>query len=209
MWVYESKARQKGYAIVIGLDESGRGPLAGPVVAAAVVLRKPHFSVRIDDCKKLSLRHREQAMLEITRKATWGVGIMSEAVIDRCNISQATYYAMNNAVWHLVAHLPYKAKANPAFRKKILMLIDGKYFRSDLPFAYQTIVRGDGQSLSIACASIIAKVTRDRILGVYHRVFPGYNFLFHKGYPTVNHCRLLDALGPSPIHRRTFKHKQS
>lgn len=207
MWQYETRARNKGYTFVIGLDEAGRGPLAGPVVAAAVFLRKPRFTCRIDDSKKLTPRQRERAMDEITRQATWGVGVMSSQVIDQCNIVQATSYAMSNAVWHLIARLPDKARNRLGFREKVCLLVDGKYFKSDLPFAYQTIVRGDGQSLSIACASIIAKVVRDRFLGIYQDVFPGYDFSFHKGYPTARHCRSLQALGPSPIHRRTFRYK--
>ncbi len=203
MLEFEKKARKSGFSLIIGLDEAGRGPLAGPVVAAAVSLRQFRFKNKIDDSKQLTPRQREKALFEIFQKADVGIGIISEAVIDRCNISNSTYFAMTNAVWQLLGRLP-AARAKAAEAVGTLLLVDGKYFRTDLPFPYQTIVDGDALSLSIACASIVAKVTRDRILKIYHNLFPQYGFDIHKGYPTPRHRAAIKSFGPCPIHRRTF-----
>jgi len=191
--------------LVLGLDEAGRGPLAGPVVAAAVALRRPDFRCRIDDSKQLSPAQRETAMQEICAKAYVGIGVINESVIDRCNVSEATYFAMTNAVWQLIGRLPRSWQSRKNFPQKVFLLVDGKYFHSDMPFAYRTIIQGDRRCLSIACASIVAKVTRDRILNIYHQVFPRYNFKGHKGYPTAEHVQAIRAHGPSEIHRRTFR----
>ena len=201
---YEHKARQNGYQLIIGIDEVGRGPLAGPVVASAVALRKTQFLSRIDDSKKMTPVQREKAFLEIFNNAHVGIGVISESVIDDVNILQATFLAMRNAVDNLLSYLPAVIKDQKEFTATTFLLIDGNRFQSDLPYKYQTIVNGDGLSLSIACASIVAKVTRDRILNSYDQVFPEYGFKDHKGYPTFQHREALKKFGPSLIHRKTF-----
>jgi len=203
--IFEKKALKNGYSLVLGLDEAGRGPLAGPVVAAAVCLRQTRFKNKINDSKLLTPAQREAAMHEISRRAYVGVGVMNESVIDEANIAQATYAAMTNAVWHLIHRLPQSRKKSKSWHKKIFLLVDGKHFRSDMPFARQTVVRGDSLSLSVACASIVAKVTRDRIMKIYDSVYPQYRFHAHKGYPTEKHIRAIRSFGPAVIHRKTFK----
>ena len=202
MMNFEKEAKDKGFELVIGIDEAGRGPLAGPVVAAAVALKNSDFSAKIDDSKKLSALQREKAFLEIYEKAYVGVGIINSSVIDNVNILQATFLAMSRAVEDLV----YRQSAILAVSSdKIKLLIDGNMFRSALPYSFETIIEGDQKVLSIACASIIAKVTRDRILAIYDKVFPQYGFKQHKGYPTVQHKRAIQEHGPSEIHRLSFQ----
>jgi len=195
----ERLARQEGYTLLIGIDEAGRGPLAGPVVASAVSIVDPTFQSRIQDSKTISPRQREAAFLEIMDKAHVGIGIISEAVIDEVNILNATFLAMTNAVNQLFERLPPQ-------EHKVLLMVDGDRFKSDLPYKSKTIVDGDAHVLSIACASIIAKVTRDRILVSYDRIFPQYGFAKHKGYPTAQHKEAIKINGLSPIHRRSFHH---
>jgi len=208
MLYYENKARKKGFRTIIGVDEAGRGPLAGPVVAAAVSLKDKNFNSRIDDSKVITHRQRQEAFHEIFDKAYVGVGIISETVIDTVNILEATYLAMARAVDRLIDQLPTSEIADNAqetFLKRTCLLIDGPSFKTHLPFHYQTIVNGDALSLSIACASIVAKVTRDRILETYDRVFPQYGFRNHKGYPTRAHKLAIQQHGLSLIHRQTFE----
>ena len=201
----EDKTRKAGFNLIIGVDEVGRGPLAGPVVAAAVSLRKSEFSVPIRDSKKLTPLQRDEAFHEIYQRAYVGIGMISESVIDQTDILQATFFAMHNAVVNLIAWFS-PAKINQEnFTKTVCLLIDGNRFRSDLPYHYETIIKGDERVLSIACASIVAKVTRDRILNMYHRVYSGYGFSRHKGYPTLEHKAAIRRLGPSLIQRRTFQ----
>lgn len=200
----EDKTRKAGFNLIIGVDEVGRGPLAGPVVAAAVLLRKSGFSVPIRDSKKLTPLQREEAFHEIYQRAYVGIGMISESVIDQTDILQATFFAMHNAVVNLVARLPAATTNRKDFTKTVCLLIDGNCFRSDLPYHFQAIVKGDEHVLSIACASIVAKVARDRILNVYHRIFPEYGFDQHKGYPTMYHKQAIRRLGPSLIQRKTF-----
>jgi len=175
------------------------------VVASAVMLKSTSFRSQIADSKKLTLRQRHAAFHEIFERACVGVGIMNEAVIDEHNILRATWFAMTNAVRDLVPRLPSEMKPRIRQRKSILLLVDGNLFRTDLPYAYRTIVSGDNLSLSIACASIVAKVVRDRLLESYHKVFPQYGFFRHKGYPTRQHRAAIREFGPSPIHRMTFR----
>lgn len=201
----ENRARNAGFNLVIGVDEAGRGPLAGPVVAAAVALRRSDFSVPVRDSKKLTHAQREEAFHEIYKRSYVGVGIISESVIDQNNILQATFFAMRNAVVHLIAWLP-PAKVNQRqFTKSVCLLVDGNCFRSDLPYSFKAIIKGDERVLSIMCASVVAKVVRDRILNIYHRVYPGYGFDRHKGYATEEHKEAIRRLGPSLIQRRTFQ----
>lgn len=194
---YEKKLKKNGYGLVIGVDEAGRGPLAGPVVAAAVALKTHRFKNRIDDSKKLSPSARERAFLEIVGKSVFGIGIVNENIIDRLNILVATGIAMEEAVASLV-HKIRRSK-----RKRLHVIVDGKV-NLNLGLPYTCIVRGDSKSKSIASASILAKVTRDRIMKIYSSAYPQYGFLEHKGYPTRKHKAALKRLGPSPIHRMSF-----
>ncbi len=187
---YERKARQDGFRAVAGVDEAGRGPLAGPVVAAAVILGEKRFRNRIDDSKRLSDRMRRTAFDEIRDKTVYGVGIVERAVIDRINIYQATILAMERAVLALSQKPDY-------------LLIDGK---PALKSSYESrfIIGGDSLSISIAAASIVAKVTRDDIMVRCHSMYPNYGFERHKGYGTREHFKAIRRHGLSPIHRRSF-----
>lgn len=205
MFYHENKAQKNGFKIVIGVDEAGRGPLAGPVVASAVALKKRKFRNKICDSKKINHHQREKAFLEILQNAYVGIGITSETAIDATNILKATYHAMTTAVNNLIEKLPESQKGRRGFNRKVCILVDGNSFKTDLPYAYKTIIRGDNLSTSIACASIVAKVTRDRILNIYDRIFPNYGFKTHKCYPTKNHRLAIKKYGPSLIHRKTFK----
>lgn len=186
----EKAKRFSGFKVIAGVDEAGRGPLAGPVVAASVILKESDFTVRIDDSKKLSASLREKAYRQILEKAEVGIGIVSEDIIDSINIHRATLLAMEEAVLNLD-------------RRPDLLLIDGN-IRLRLPFSQWSIIKGDQQSLSIACASIVAKVTRDRLLNFYDTLFPEYGFNRHKGYGTRAHISVLRDRGFSPVHRRSF-----
>lgn len=200
---YERKAKRQ-YHLVIGLDEAGRGPLAGPVVASAVALKKFDFQNTIRDSKCLTALQREAAFHEIFENAYVGVGMMSETVVDSVNILNATFLAMDSAVRQLLTRLPPGLSPVQSSETKVCLLVDGNCFRTNLPFPYQTIVDGDALSLSIACASIIAKVTRDRILKVYGRIYPQYGFEQHKGYSTPEHREAIRRHGLSLIHRKSF-----
>ena len=202
---YETQAQNKGLRFILGVDEAGRGPLAGPVVAAAVCLRNFDFKNPINDSKKMSAKAREAAFFEIFDKAYIGIGIMNEKTIDIVNILNASHLAMEMAVKELIHRIPQETVLQDAFRQQVVLLIDGNIFRTQLPYQYQTIVGGDGKSLSIACASIIAKVYRDRILNVYYKVFPEYGFAQHKGYPTQAHRLAVKKYGSSIIHRKSFQ----
>jgi ribonuclease HII len=194
---YERKFRKSGYDLIVGVDEAGRGPLAGPVVAAAVALSTTRFRNRIDDSKKLTALQRHKAFSEITRKSVFGIGIINEKVIDRVNILEATRIAMKQAVVELIA------KLNSDQKRCICLLVDGDV-RFDVDLPINNIIRGDSKSKSIASASILAKVTRDRIMSLYDRIYPQYGFLQHKGYPTKRHRLALKKFGPSLIHRKSF-----
>lgn len=188
---YEKAAWDKGFNLIAGIDEAGRGPLAGPVVAGAVILKSGDFNSRIDDSKKLTPKQRQAAFEEIIKKAVIGVGVVDNYVIDKLNIANATIIAMKQALFNLVIR--------PDFA-----LIDGILdIGATIPCKY--IKSGDAKSVSIAAASIVAKVTRDTIMLSYHEQYPKYNFSAHKGYCTKNHVYLLHKLGPTPIHRRSFK----
>ncbi len=201
---YEKTVRSNGHDLVIGIDEAGRGPLAGPVVAAAVALRDTHFDLAIRDSKKMSERQRERAYEQIFQKAYVGIGIMNEAVIDEKNILGATFLAMNGAVRQMFDFYQDQLRDFTRQPKRVCLLIDGNQFKPEFAYPYVTIVNGDSLSLSISCASIIAKVTRDRILKIYDHIFPQYGFIKHKGYPTASHREALERFGISPIHRRSY-----
>ncbi|MDD5519173.1 MAG: ribonuclease HII [Candidatus Omnitrophica bacterium] len=183
--------------MIIGVDEAGRGPLAGPVVAAAVALKTTIFKNRIDDSKKLSLHRRQKAFEEITRKSIFGISVVSEKMIDRINILQATRLAMRQAVISLTKKIAGLNYLN------IHVIVDGK-MSLELNWPCTDIVKGDGKSKSIAAASILAKVTRDRIMREYDVIYPEYGFSRHKGYPTESHREILNRIGPSQIHRKSF-----
>jgi ribonuclease HII len=194
---YERKLRRRGCDLIIGVDEAGRGPLAGPVVAAAVALKTTIFKNRIDDSKKLSLHRRQKAFEEITRKSIFGISVVSEKMIDRINILQATRLAMRQAVISLTKKIAGLNYLN------IHVIVDGK-MSLELNWPCTDIVKGDGKSKSIAAASILAKVTRDRIMREYDAIYPEYGFSRHKGYPTESHREILNRIGPSQIHRKSF-----
>lgn len=206
---FENEAKAAGFRWVIGIDEAGRGPLAGPVVASAVLLRSISFEQPINDSKKMTERQRERAFLEIFDKAYVGIGVISEAVIDSTNILQATFLAMERAVRQLIAVMPNEDALSEYFESEVLLLVDGPHFRSSLPYRFRPIIDGDARSLSIACASVVAKVHRDRILKTYDSIYPQYGFKSHKGYPTASHRKAIIQNGLSPIHRKTFSVKVS
>ncbi len=192
MLKYETTATKQGFRYVIGVDEAGRGPLAGPVVAAAVLLPQKVSLKGLDDSKKLSEKTREKFFPEIIETAlAYGVGVVSVETIEKINILQAALLAMKQAV--------EKCEPPPD-----LLLIDGNQ-RVDHQAQQWTIVKGDSKSLSIAAASVLAKVTRDRIMREYHQSYPEYEFDRHKGYPTKLHKAKIQQFGPCPIHRKTFK----
>jgi ribonuclease HII len=201
----ERKAKAQGFRFIFGVDEAGRGPLAGPVVGAAVLLHNTEFTCPVRDSKLLSPKQRERAFMEIQERAWFGTGVVNEAVIDEMNILRAAHFAMGLAVKDLVSHLPGTTREAKNFARSVKVLIDGNLFTRDLPYSLQTIVHGDCLSLSIASASIVAKVTRDRIMEHYDRIFPQYGFKAHKGYGTEAHRKAISKHGLSPIHRRSFR----
>ena len=190
LWDYEIKAREQGYQFVAGVDEAGRGPLAGPVVAAAMVLPMDVILEGLDDSKKLSPAKRDELFPKI-QKMIHGIAVVSPEVIDEINILQAARLAMKQAV--------EKLSSVPD-----LLLIDGNQ-KIDSSIEQWAIVKGDAKSISIAAASVLAKVTRDLIMEDYHRLYPQYEFARHKGYGTKLHRDLIAEHGPCPIHRRTFR----
>ena len=185
----ELAAMRKGTRHVCGIDEAGRGPWAGPVVAAAVVLDPDLIPDGLNDSKKLTEAQREALFAPIMASARVGIGIAEVERIDRDNILQATFWAMAEALKQLDG--------------VALALVDGNR-APGLPCPVQTIVEGDGRSLSIAAASIIAKVTRDRIMIGHDVSYPQYGFARHKGYGTAFHQKALTRHGPSPLHRKSF-----
>ena len=189
---YEKKYWDEGFQKIVGIDEAGRGPLAGPVVAASVILKPYEIIEGVKDSKKLSSKKRRDLFNQIYEKAlSVGVGIVDEDIIDEINILKATFLAMKKSLGNLNL-------------KPDKVLIDGPY--SDITI-YPTdyIVNGDNISQSIAAASIIAKVTRDEIMYEYDKIFPDYKFINHKGYGTKYHIEQLELKKSTPIHRRSFK----
>ena len=188
---FEENAISKGFKTICGIDEAGRGPLCGPVVAGAVILPKNCDILYINDSKKLSEKMRDVLYDEITSGAiAWGVGIVSPERIDEINILQATYEAMKIAIDNL--------KVTPDILLNDAVIIPG------IDIEQVKIIKGDAKSQSIAAASIIAKVTRDRMMAEYDKMYPGYGFAQHKGYGTKAHVEALKEYGPSPIHRKSF-----
>ena len=194
MWEIENRHFQNGILTICGVDEAGRGPLAGPVCAAAVIL-PPNLEIPgLTDSKKLSdKRRRELYPLIMEQAVAYGIGLASHEEIDTINILQATFLAMERALEQLQV-------------KPELALIDGNR-QKDFGIPVETVVKGDSLSASIAAASVLAKVTRDDIMLAMAEEYPGYGFEIHKGYGTKAHYEALWSLGPSPIHRMTFLKK--
>ncbi len=192
LWFFENKAYKKGFSNIAGIDEAGRGPLAGPVISAAVILPKAFENNDINDSKKLTKKKREALYSLIYQKAvSIGLGIVDNESIDNINILQASLLSMLYAIKNL--------KTKPDF-----LLIDGAH-KINADICQSPIIKGDSLSISIASASIIAKVTRDRIMAKYHSKYPLYNFDQNKGYPTKKHKEAIARFGYTPIHRKTFK----
>ncbi|MFH0929740.1 MAG: ribonuclease HII [Candidatus Moraniibacteriota bacterium] len=198
----------QGREFVVGIDEAGRGPLAGPVVAGAIIVRPcvieeiqnaPEFKL-IRDSKTLSAHQREKAYEFITQYFEWGAGICDEKTIDRVNILQASFLAMKKAI----SDIKSKTKSNPE-----IILIDGRSPIPNISIRQESIVAGDKFIFSISAASIVAKVTRDRIMFKYHEKYPEYNFAKHKGYGTKLHFEMIKKHGMCDIHRKSFCKKKS
>lgn len=194
LWLIEDDLFAQGYQLICGVDEAGRGPLAGPVCAAAVIL-PAHLEIPgLDDSKKLSDKRRRELFPIIKEQAiAYGIGLANHEEIDRINILQATFLAMERAIAQL--------KVTPEFA-----LIDGNR-EKDFGLPVKTVVKGDSLSANIAAASVLAKVTRDMLMEEAAVEHPGYSFEIHKGYGTKAHYEALRTLGPSPIHRMTFLKK--
>ncbi|HCY86335.1 MAG TPA: ribonuclease HII [Desulfobacteraceae bacterium] len=192
VWSFEKGAREKGFRQIAGIDEAGRGPLAGPVVSAAVILPEGFDCPGLTDSKKLSEKKRDALYPKIRELAVAvGVGMADHEEIDRINVLQAALLSMKRAMDDLATTPDY-------------LLIDGKFtIDSDLP--QEAIVKGDSRSISVAAASIIAKVTRDRIMKELAQEYPVYGFDRHKGYPTKAHKQAIIDHGPCPVHRRSFR----
>ena len=194
MWLIENEVFEQGYKLVCGVDEAGRGPLAGPVCAAAVIL-PPNLEIPgLDDSKKLSDKRRRELFPIIQEQAVaFGIGFASHEEIDEINILQATFLAMERAMAQL--------SVKPEFA-----LIDGNR-EKDFGLPVKTVVKGDSLSASIAAASVLAKVSRDVLMEQYAEEYPQYGFAIHKGYGTKAHYEALRQFGPSPIHRMSFLKK--
>lgn len=197
-----------GHRFIIGIDEVGRGPLAGPVVAAAVWYKDPKFAIPetlekefalIRDSKKLSEKQREKIFEIISEYFETGIGIVSPETIDRINILEATFLAMKSALSQLLKKLPREAAT------QCYLLIDGNQEIPNCSHLEEPIIGGDGSVKSIAAASIIAKVIRDRMMVEYEKEYPGYGFVEHKGYGTKVHMDALRHKGPCLIHRKSFR----
>ena len=190
---FEKKLVESGYKYIAGVDEAGRGPLAGPVVAAAVILPEEFSSNQLNDSKKLSSSKREKIyneLMNVDSKVISAFAVIDEVVIDKINILRATHMAMAQASSNL--------SIEPSF-----VIIDGMPIK-DFPFNNESIIKGDSKSLSIAAASVIAKVERDRIMLNYSKEYPEYKFEKHKGYGTKLHLEALKEFGPCKIHRKSF-----
>jgi ribonuclease HII len=189
---YEEELYARGYSLVAGVDEAGRGPLAGPVVAAAVILPGRVFLSGLNDSKKISPVRREELAHQIKQVALdWAIGLSTVKEIELLNIHYASLLAMRRAVLGL--------KVVPEF-----LLVDGR-FPLKLSLPQRALVGGDASCASIAAASILAKVARDQLMRICHHLYPQYGFDHHKGYPTVEHRQALARWGPCPLHRLTFR----
>lgn len=195
MFYLEKRIIKKNrFELIAGVDEAGRGPLAGPVVVAAVILkpecRNKPFLNKIEDSKKLTLKQRECAFKEITEKSWIGIGIADRELIDSLDIVSATNIAADFAIGNL--------------RKKPELILTDAGINISFFIPHLSLINGESKSISIACASIVAKIIRDKIMEVYDHFFPHYGFGIHKGYGTEIHYKLIKKYGPSPIHRKKF-----
>ena len=191
MLAYEKECYARGMELIAGVDEVGRGPLAGPVVAAAVILPKGSKILGLNDSKKIpKSKHKEIYEAVLQEAIAIGIGVKDNQVIDQVNIYEATKLAMMEAIGQLEPQPQH-------------LLIDA--MRLDLPISQTSIIKGDANSLSIAAASIVAKVTRDQMMEEFDKEYPGYDFAQNAGYGTANHLAGLDQLGVTPIHRRSFE----
>ncbi len=189
---YENKLYKTGLTYIAGADEAGRGPLAGPVVVGVVIMKEDSFIEGVNDSKKISETKREKLYEEITNEAlAWGVGIIDEKEIDEINILNATKKALTSALDSL--------KIQPE-----RLLVDALEHIDTKGIPYTSIIKGDAKVYSISAASIVAKVTRDRIMREYDKMYPEYGFIKHKGYGTAQHIEAIKKFGPCPIHRSTF-----
>ena len=198
----EEELYLKGINSIAGIDEAGRGPLAGPVVVACVVMPKDSMIEGVNDSKKVSEKKREKLFEEITKEALgYGIGIVSQEEIDKINILNATKEGLTLAIKELEKDLQEKKRK---FEKPEIILVDAltKIDTDHIP--YRSIIKGDSKSYSIAAASIIAKVTRDRIMRQWDEVYPMYGFEKHKGYGTSAHINAIKEYGLCPLHRRSF-----
>lgn len=191
---FEERARSQGYKAIAGVDEAGRGPLAGPVVAAACIIPENYYLPGINDSKKLTAEERERLyqMIKENPEILSGVGIVEAVIIDQINILQATFQAMVAAILQL--------KQKPDY-----LLIDGNQIPKGLQMPCEAIVKGDTLSQSIMAAGILAKVTRDKLMLEYHKTWPNYGFNEHKGYGTEKHLQRLKEWGPCPLHRKSYE----
>lgn len=190
LFAFDDEFRRQGYAVIAGIDEAGRGCLAGPVVAACVSFREKMIIDGIRDSKELTAEHRERLFQEILENAFVGIGIVNETLIDRVNILKATKIAMTEAFFNL--------------DKEVDLLLIDAISLPEIKKPQRSIVKGDQKSALIASASIVAKVTRDKIMANYHEIYPQYGFNRHKGYATKEHIDAIRRFGPCPIHRKSF-----
>ena len=193
---YEQNLYNEGYKLICGIDEAGRGPLAGPVVVGAVVMKPDSKIEWVNDSKKVTEKRRDILYEKITSEAlAWGVGIVSEKEIDEINILNATKKGLHIALGEIIEKLKKKPE---------IVITDALREIDTFNIPYQSIIKGDATCYSISCASKIAKVTRDRIMNEWNEVYPEYGFSSHKGYGTAKHIEAIKKYGPTPIHRKTF-----
>lgn len=189
---YEEELYKKGLKYIAGIDEAGRGPLAGPVIVGAVIMKPDSMIEGVNDSKKISEKKREILYEKIIKEAiAWGVGIVNQQEIDEINILNATKKALTMAIQNLSI-------------KPDQIIVDALENINTLKIPYTSVIKGDAKIYSVSVASIIAKVTRDRIMREYDTVYPQYGFAGHKGYGTAKHIQAIKEYGPCPLHRRTF-----
>ena len=189
---YEEKLRKKGFKYICGIDEAGRGPLAGPVVVASVIMPENSMIEGVNDSKKVSEKKREKLYdLILDEAISYGIGIVGQDEIDEINILNATKKGLTMSLQELT-------------QKPDLIIVDALSKINTLGIPYESIIKGDAKCYSISAASIIAKVTRDRIMREWDKIYPQYGFINHKGYGTAKHIEAIKEYGPCPIHRRSF-----